>query len=343
MRWDPSVDALFCDYCGATLAVPRESGVVVERTLAEAGEAARGLGVELRVARCTRCAAQVAFDERATADACAFCGASLVLQQSDLRNRIRPESLVPLDVGRETVEKAFRDWLRGLWFRPTSLRASRAQRAIGIYVPFWTFDARVHSQWSADAGFYYYVTVPVVVMVNGRMQTQMRTERRVRWEPAWGERDDAYDDVLVHASQGVPADLAAELGAFDLSKLVPYRPEYLAGWHAEEYAVDLAGGWEAAQQRIVASQEARCSGDVPGDTQRDLRVRNVIRDVRWKHVLLPVWSLTYAHAGKTWSVLVHGQSGKVVGKAPLSWAKILLLVLAVVAAILVVALIAAVA
>jgi hypothetical protein len=23
MRWDPSVDALFCDYCGATLAVPR--------------------------------------------------------------------------------------------------------------------------------------------------------------------------------------------------------------------------------------------------------------------------------------------------------------------------------
>lgn len=341
MRWDPSVDALLCDYCGAKVAVPRDEGVVVERSFAEAGDAARGLGVELRVARCTSCGAQIAFDERATAEACAFCGSAIVLQQSDLRNRLRPESLVPLDVGSETVEKAFRSWLRGLWFRPSSLQSSRTQRAIGIYVPFWTFDARVHSNWSADAGFYYYVTVPTIVMVNGRPQTRMRTERRVRWEPAWGERDDVYDDLLVHASQGVPADLAAELGAFDLTKLVPYRPEYLAGWHAEEYALDLAGGWEAAQKRIVAEQEARCSRDVPGDTQRDLRVRNVISDVRWKHVLLPVWSLTYAHGGKNWSVLIHGQTGKVVGKAPLSWLKILVLVLGVLAALAIVALIAA--
>jgi hypothetical protein len=343
MRWDPSVDALLCDFCGAKVPVPRGTGVVLERPLADAGAAARGLGIDARVARCTVCAAETAFDERATADECVFCGSALVLQQSDLRNLLRPESLIPLDVGRETVERSFRHWLRGLWFRPSSLQRTRELRAVGVYVPFWTFDARVHSEWSADAGHYYYVTVPVVVMVNGRMQTQMRTEQRVRWEPAWGERDDAYDDVLVHASKGVSAELATKLGAFDLSKLVPYRPEYLAGWHAEEYALDLAGGWTGAEQRIVASQEARCSHDVPGDTQRDLRVRNVIRDVRWKHVLLPIWSLTYAYGGKSYAVLIHGQTGKVVGKAPLSWIKILLLVLGVLAAVLFAGLLVAVA
>lgn len=334
MRWDPSVDALLCDFCGAKVAVPRGEGVVLERPLAEAGSAARGLGLETRVARCTVCGAEIAFDERATAEQCGFCGSALVLQQSDLRNHIRPESLIPLDVGRDTVETSFRAWLRGLWFRPTSLQATRELRAVGIYVPFWTFDASVHSEWSADAGFYYYVQVPTVVIVNGRTQMQMRTERRVRWEPAWGERDDAYDDLLVHASKGLPPELATQLGAFDLSKLVPYRPEYLAGWHAEEYAVDLAGGWTAAEKRIVAAQEARCSRDVPGDTQRALRVRNVIRDVRWKHVLLPIWSLSYTHGGKHYAVLIHGQTGKVVGKAPFSWVKIGLLVLGVLAALL---------
>lgn len=337
MRWDPDVDALLCDYCGARVAIPRGEGVIVEHALEDAGHAARGLGLETRVARCSRCGAQVAYDGRATASECVFCGSPQVLEQQQNRNALRPESLVPLDVGRAHVEKAFRTWIGGLWFRPSALQQLREFRAVGVYVPFWTFDARVHSDWSADAGFYYYVTVPVMVIVNGKPQMQMRTERRVRWEPAWGQRDDAYDDVLVHASKGLPPALAAKLGTFDLSKLVPYRPEYLAGWRAEEYAFDLAQGWEAGQARIVASQESRCSSDVPGDTQRNLRVQNRISDVRWKHVLLPIWSLTYAHGGKHYAVLVHGETGKVVGDAPYSFVKIALFVLACLAVLALVA------
>jgi hypothetical protein len=158
----------------------------------------------------------------------------------------------------------------------------------------------------------------------------MRQVRKIRWEPASGGRDDVYDDLLVHASKGLPEKLAAELGRFDTSALVPYRPEYLAGWHAEEYAVDLESGFAVGKQRIESTQEGRCGGDVPGDTHRNLRVRNTIRDPRWKHVLLPLWSLTYTYAGKDFPVLVHGQTGRVVGEAPYSWVKILLLVLALV-------------
>ncbi len=341
MRWDPDADALACDYCGARVPVPRGEGLIVERPLADAGSAARGLGLETRVARCANCGAQVAYDGRTTAAECVFCGSPQVLEQASNRNALRPESLVPLDVGRETVERSFRAWTAGLWFRPDALKRLREFRAVGVYVPFWTFDARVHSDWSADAGFYYYVQVPTMVMVNGKPQMQMRTERRTRWEPAWGARDDAYDDLLVHASRGLPAGLAGKLGTFDLAKLVPYRPEYLAGWRAEEYAIDLANGWAAAQERLVAEQQSRCSRDVPGDTQRNLRVANRISDVRWKHVLLPVWSLTYSHQGKNYAVLIHGQTGRVVGDAPYSWVKILVFVLALLSGIAVLALVLA--
>jgi len=37
---------------------------------------------------------------------------------------------------------------------------------------------------------------------------------------------------------------------------------------------------------------------------------------------LPMWSLTYRFGGKNYAVLIHGQTGKVVGEAPLSWLKI---------------------
>lgn len=335
MAWNPDEDALSCEFCGNRVEVPRQEGTILERRLEEAPSAKRGMGVELRVAGCDTCGARVTFDGKATADVCVYCGSPNVLEQEANRNAIRPESVVPLDVGRQQVEANFVKWIRGLWFRPNALKKTKKFHAVGIYVPFWTFDASVHSDWSADAGYYYYVTQTYTTTVNGKRVTRTRQVRKVRWRPAWGARDDHYDDLLIHASKGQPAGLVRELGEFDTKGLVPYKPEYLAGWRAEEYGVDLEAGWEAGRAQIAATQERRCSGDVPGDTQRNLHVSNRISEVRWKHVLLPIWSLQYKFRGKTYTVLVHGLTGKIVGKAPLSWVKILLLVLSIAAAILI--------
>jgi DNA-directed RNA polymerase subunit RPC12/RpoP len=329
--WDPAADALLCAHCGQARPVPRAEGTILERPLSEAGEAARGLGLAVRVARCGTCGARVTFDDAGTSRLCVYCGSPSVLEQEANRNALRPESLVPLLVGQEKVEESFRRWVRGLWFRPNDLRRARTSQASGVYVPFWTFDARVHSDWSADAGHYYYVTQTYTTIVNRRPVIQTRQVRKVRWVPAWGQRHDDFDDLLVLASAGQPAKLVQELGTFDTTGLVPYRPEYLAGWHAEEYQVDLEQAWLEGQARIEERQRDRCAGDVPGDTQRNLRVKNTISDVRWKHVLLPVWSVAYRYKGKPYAVLVHGQSGRVVGEAPLSWAKILGLVLGLIA------------
>lgn len=331
MTWDPDADALSCGHCSHTIQVPRAEGTIVERSLEDAGAAARGLGVEARVARCKSCGAQVTFDEAATARECVFCGSPQVLEQSANRNAIRPESVIPLDVGRAAVEKEFRAWLRRLWFRPSALRMTRHLSAVGVYVPYWTFDCAVHSDWSANAGYYYWVTEPYTTIVNGRPTVQMRQVRKVRWVPAWGQRDDVYDDVLVSASRGISEKLLGELGRFDLAALVPYRPEYLAGWRAEEYAVDLESGWKRALEHVERTQAHRCASDVPGDTHQGLRVQNRVSGVRWKHVLLPAWVLTYDFAGKSYTVLIHGQTGRVIGNAPYSWIKITLLVVAVLA------------
>ena len=58
-------------------------------------------------------------------------------------------------------------------------------------------------------------------------------------------------------------------------------------------------------------------------------MRTELGEPRWKHVLLPIWSVSYRFRGETYAVLVHGQSGRVVGKAPWSPVKIALAALAV--------------
>lgn len=331
MRWDPDADALHCDYCGQDVPVPRAEGTIIERPLTEADAAARGLGIERRVVRCDTCGATISLDPGVTSDVCVYCGSPAVLEQDANRNAIRPESLIPIDIARGDVERAFRKWVRGLWLRPNALKKQKKFRAVGVYTPFWTYDCRVHSEWSADAGYYYWVTRTYWTTVNGRRTMRTRRVRKVRWVPKWGDRDDAYDDILIAASRGMPGDLIERLGAFDLRALVPYRPEYLAGWRAEEYSIDLADGFERARSVIEAEQRSRCAGDVPGDTHRFLRVANTISGVRWKHVLLPVWSLQYRFGGEVYTVLINGQTGAIVGRAPYSWVKITLLVLSILA------------
>jgi DNA-directed RNA polymerase subunit RPC12/RpoP len=340
LAWDPDRDVLGCAHCGATQAVPRASGAVLERPLEEGLAAARGLGLEARAVQCGRCGALVQLAGAATAGACVFCGSAQVLAQAAHRQPLRPESIVPLEFGRAKAEQAARRWLKQRWFRPRALEPLASFQARGVYLPYWTFDARVHSDWSADAGHYYYETQLVPVMVQGKLRMQSRQVRKIRWVPAWGQRDDVYDDLLVHASKGVAEELVAKLGGFDTKALVPYQPEYLAGWQAEEYQHDLEASWSRGRERIVESQRARCSSDVPGDTQRNLKVDNRIFDVRWKHVLLPLWCLTYRYAGKDWRVLINGQNAQVKGEAPLSVPKLLAFVAVLLLAVLAVLLLA---
>ncbi len=331
--WDPDLDSLACAHCGHRTSVPRAEGAIVERPLHENPSGEQGLGVSVRALRCSTCGATVRLSAQSTTGTCAFCGSSQVLAERDFRRALRPESIVPLEFGQAKAEDALRRWVEKLWLRPNALRRLDSTQARGVYVPYWTYDARVHSAWSADAGHYYYVTETVPVMVQGRLTMQARQVRKIRWVPAWGQRDDTFDDVLVHASKGVAEDLIRRLGGFDTKALVPYRPEYLAGWSAEEYELDLHGGWERARESIVHTQRSRCAADVPGDTQRNLQVDNTIEDVRWKHVLLPLWIVTYRHNRKHYRVLINGQSGQVRGEAPLSSSKVLLLILAVAALI----------
>lgn len=333
MVWDPVSDALTCSYCEHVVVVPREEGVIVERALHDTNGAERGFGVEVRIAQCDGCGAKVTYEDAATSELCVYCGEATVLAQEANRNALRPESLVPIDIDRTQVQKNFRKWVRGLWFRPNALKQIAKIDAVGIYVPFWTFDCAVHSEWSADAGYYYWVTRSYTVVVNGKPQHRTRRVRKTRWRPAWGERDDVYDDLLVLASRGMSPELVADLGDFHTAALVPYKPHYLAGWRAEEYRIDLEEGWDIGRDRVRATQRSRCSGDVPGDTQRNLRIKNRIRGVRWKHVLLPIWSVQYRFKKKTYTVLIHGQTGRVAGDAPLSWVKITLAVIAVAAGI----------
>lgn len=329
--FDAASGKLKCKFCGALSEVPQGSGQVVEHDFEEGLAAApRGLGTaeKTRASKCQECGANVVFPDGQTAARCTFCGSSKVLEQSENERAIRPESLLPFGIDKKRANDSFAKWLASLWFRPSDLkRLAKVQEVAGVYVPFWTYDAHVDSSWTAEAGYYYYVNEEYVE--NG--ETKTRQVQHTRWESAWGKRADDFDDVLICASGGLPRALVGHFKTFDTKELVPYSAGFLAGWRAEEYAIDSKAGFELAKTEMAREQEGRCASDVPGDTHRSLSVDNSFSQVTFKHVLLPVWIAAYRYRNKVYRFLVNGQTGEVVGKAPWSILKITLFVVTLVA------------
>lgn len=328
LRWEPGVTALKCPYCGFTKSVELSAERIAEKSVDVALRAPRdlGWGAERKVIACKRCGAHTTLDPHVSASACAFCGTTAVVEAPPNAAVVRPEGLLPFRITRETALQSFRKWLHSLWLRPNNLKsASRINTMQGVYIPFWTFDAATDSWWTADAGYYYYVTVQV--QENGRMVSKQ--EQRIRWESASGAVQLFFDDVPVPASRGIPVSLTQQLEPFPTADLTPYEPSYLSGFLAEENAVDLPEALESAKDRMNNDIRAACSREVPGDTQRNLVVRTAFDAVAYKNALLPIWIAAYDYGGTPYRFLVNGVTGKCTGTAPYSWIKITLLLMTI--------------
>ena len=116
---------------------------------------------------------------------------------------------------------------------------------------------------------------------------------------------------------------------FDTKALVPYKPEFLAGWGAEAYTVDLKEGWKLGQGIMQQQVNGACAAQVPGDTHRNLKVNTAFSKMTYKHVLFPVWIASYRFSDKVYHFLVNGQTGEVRGQAPISWIRVILVIIVI--------------
>ena len=68
---------------------------------------------------------------------------------------------------------------------------------------------------------------------------------------------------------------------------------------------------------------------IPGDTFRNLAVRSDYSGQTFKHILAPVWLLTYTFGARAFQCALNGVTGAVRGEYPKSPWKVALIVLAI--------------
>jgi predicted RNA-binding Zn-ribbon protein involved in translation (DUF1610 family) len=319
---------LTCPYCGGTQELTAEEvgqrAAEFEFTMETMARAQYGWGEERRELVCESCGAVVAVAPDVLTSTCAFCGSNRVHARDVTGDVLRPTVLVPFVVDQERLQAQVADWLGRGWMHPPELRSVRALRELtGVYLPFWTFDARIRADWRAEVGTErterYYA------------DGEWKTRTVIDWEWRSGRVHLPINDHLVAGTDHVSRVILRKVAPFDLGGLVEYEPGYLAGWQAKAYDVQLQEAWEIAKEEMRGRARRACYDDTGSPHVRNFQMTADFADERWRYVLLPVYLASYRFEDRTFQVMVNGQTGQVAGQKPVAWLKVWLVIAAMLA------------
>ncbi len=302
MAFDSQTGTLSCGNCGRQDNIDNFSDEFKE-TIFDENEA--------NEYHCNNCGAVIVTEAETTATTCSFCGAAVVLGDR-VSGILAPSLVIPFTINKQEAEKAFRKWCKkGLLTPKGFMSADRIKKITGIYVPFWLYDLKNEAKVNATA-------------------TKVRTYSRGNYIYTETKYYDVFRDIRVDF-QRVPVDASEKMNDELMDKLEPFnyrdfkdfKTPYLAGYIAEKYNYDDKELLPRVKEKMSKPLDQYIRSTIMGYNSvtyknKDIRTKNT----KSLYALLPVWMVYYDYDKSEHIFAMNGQTGKVVGKPPLSFGKI---------------------
>ena len=251
--------------------------------------------VKMQIMRCTSCGAELAVNGVETSTFCAYCGQATVVSDR-VDDYLKPDYIIPFKVTRDEAEKTIRMHLNKGFFVPKGIKNFEVEKIRGIYVPFWLFDMQY-----SDRQFYKY--------------TKKQGKSSVtRYE--YFEAKTVFKQLTLDASLNLNDDSSARLEPYDMRQLQEFDMAYLSGYYSDRFDVGVA---DSTGNAVLRAGEL-----FNEEVQREMKhkgaklVKNDPDFNVWKtdYALLPAWFLSFKYDDKPYTILVNGQTGKMVGAVP---------------------------
>lgn len=264
---------------------------------------------EAKEYHCKNCGAILMTEAETTATTCSFCGAGVVLKDR-LSGNMVPAKIVPFSISKEEAMKAFRSWCKKGRLTPKGfMTADRIKGIAGMYVPFWLYDLNSKVQVDAQC-------------------TKVSTYESGDYVCTETKYYNVYRDINIDYVK-VPVDASKKMNDEIMDKLEPYnslkdfKTPYLAGYVAEKYNFDDKELLPRAKSKIENYIESYIRSTTMEYTSVNYRSKQI--DISQKqacYTLFPVWMVYYDYDKSEHTFAMNGQTGKVVGKPPISSAKV---------------------
>jgi hypothetical protein len=203
---------------------------------------------------------------------------------------------LPFRVDEATARAAVERWQQALWFKPGTLFTA-APPVHAVYLPYWSFD------WDVTTD--YMARYSKGAARPGRERTQVTGS-------------------TVLASRSVPVTAGADLEPWDLDQIVAPNPQLLLGVSAETHGeLDGLARGAALSHRLLEREVDYKIRPGQGSSRPAIESRTTVyHGVRYRLLLLPVWTTSYIFQGRPYRVLINARTGEVVGERPVNTGRV---------------------
>lgn len=290
--FSPERQTMYCPYCDSV----------------DSEELAEGEGMNF----CINCGGELHPGDHNSAVKCEHCG-SYVIFEERVGGEYLPHLILPFKLGKEQAKETIRKEFAKKAFLPRDfLSEAKMSEMEGFYVPFFMYDYGCRYQLRAKG-------------------SKVRVWRSGNTEFTETSIYDISRDLQVDF-QGIPVDASIAMNDQMMDLMEPYnygaledfQAKYMSGFMAEKYNMPDSELQPRAYAKAKADAEQLMNETLTGYTtvaQRDPQL--TLDNTQTNYALLPVWNYTYTYKGKTYPFSINGQTGKMVGKPPISTAKVL--------------------
>ena len=261
---------------------------------------------------CNNCGAILITDVQTTATTCSFCGAGVVLSDR-LSGSLAPAKVIPFSISKEQAQEAFKKWCKkGLLTPGDFMTADRIKNITGIYVPFWLYDLNGRGEAEATC-------------------TRVRTYTagdwiytETKWYHVYRKVDLNYNRIPCDASKKMDDQMMDKIEPYVYTNLKDFNMPYLAGYIAEKYDFTDDQMLPRMKERVNAYVDNYIRSTISGYSTVNFNRKDInIRKRHTDYTLMPVWMVCYDYKQAEHIFAMNGQTGKIVGKPPLSKSKML--------------------
>lgn len=252
---------------------------------------------DTRVYICPQCGAEVITSDTEVSTFCVYCGNPAVVFDR-VAKQYRPDGIVPFKITREEAAGVIRKRFMKNPIIPKEVKVRCVPENLrGIYVPYWVVNAEFREadflkgevKRGKSSVTYYYTRAGEVRLRN----------------------------LPIDGSEILSDDVSCRLEPFYLEDARTFDEDYLNGFYSNTSDITYS------DLRAAASEH--CHRMYAEEVVKSVKANNVkiVDSLYWAdiqddpvYMMMPVWFFTFRHEEKPYTILVNGQTGRVVGTMP---------------------------
>ncbi len=291
--YSPEKHKLYCPYCDSIESEERNDDSADALTI------------------CPNCYGEIPVTEHMAATQCPCCDSYLIFNER-VEGAYEPKLILPFQFGKENCKKDFRAHFKKKKFLPTDfLSDGKLNGMKGLYVPYWFFDYDTNCDFQGEGS-------KVRTWTSGNVQYTETSYYDVK-----RNMDINFRKIPADASADMPDEVMDLMEPFNYDKMEDFKPEFMSGFYADKYhmGADTVEDRAKGKMQNDASRMMKASYAGYGNV-REIHNRVDVRNSEVSYGFLPVWKYNYKYKGNDYPFYVNGQTGKIIGTAPISKPKV---------------------